>query len=255
MAQDAKSKKISDFYLTELLNHVKTMADNRVSPLEFSVTKKILHFITQSDNLVVQISKLLPVASLKNVTEILTKNISRLENSGYKMSSMIASLEGDSERILQAIIKSLSGEGAIETMGRELEPIGLELDVEYLRKNYEKKKDESEAPTSFQIKLPSSDKQTPSAVKTSPIIEKAIPETKERTEEKVITEKPAPKKRKKSVKKVKTEEAPVVKASSDEFGNVSEMIGFLTSRNKKVKTEPVKEEKIKKEKKKNRVNR
>ncbi|HNO10102.1 MAG TPA: hypothetical protein PKI67_04170 [bacterium] len=148
---DNKSRKIVEFYLSELLNHVKSVSEHRFAPLEFSITKKIIVSIGQAQEPVRQVESFLNVASLHPVAVFLRSNLEKLEKSGYKMSQMITTLENDSERIIQMFQKMLETSAAQDQLNNELQAIGFSLDLAALRKTYIKQ-DEAHASTDSVLK-------------------------------------------------------------------------------------------------------
>ncbi|HNJ73300.1 MAG TPA: hypothetical protein PL129_12400, partial [bacterium] len=138
---DNKSRKIVEFYLSELLNHVKSVSEHRFAPLEFSITKKIIVSIGQAQEPVRQVESFLNVASLHPVATFLRSNLEKLEKSGYKMSQMITTLENDSERIIQMFQKILETPGSQDQLNNDLQTIGFSLDLPALRKTYIKQED------------------------------------------------------------------------------------------------------------------
>lgn len=92
-------KKFIEFYLTELLNHVKNTSEHRFQPAEFSAIKKILVYLLHSINPVEQIETLQRVPVLKSLYDFFNKVLKRFEDPAYRKSQMMASIEVDSEKL------------------------------------------------------------------------------------------------------------------------------------------------------------
>jgi len=227
---DNKSRKIVEFYLSELLNHVKSVSEHRFAPLEFSITKKIIVSIGQAQEPVRQVESFLNVASLHPVATFLRSNLEKLEKSGYKMSQMITTLENDSERIIQMFQKILETPGSQDQLNNDLQTIGFSLDLPALRKTYIKQEDTpspSEGTPKDEVKPISV------GVKTEPPASPAIKNDSifshntsraESTHEKTSVTSASP-------QSSLLEVAPITQ--SEAFDHVGDMIGFLSRRTKK----------------------
>jgi chemotaxis protein histidine kinase CheA len=182
MALDNKTKKFVDFYLSELLAHVKSMSEHRFAPIEYSIVKKVASSIGQSENPVGQIEAMASVPSLKAVCSFLQSIVSKIQQPDFKMSQMIALIESDSEKILQLFTPLVTQEENQVKLEKELHKVSVFLDVQGLKKTYAR-----------------------AAV------------------EKTGSPTPVP--------------TPILKTKSTEFGNVDDMIGFLSRRGKKAPEE------------------
>ncbi|MBL7995936.1 Hpt domain-containing protein [bacterium] len=196
MITDPKAKKFVEFYLSELLTHVKSMSEHRFSPLEYNLIKKVIVFITQSRDHLSQVEKLSSVSTLSAFHAFLQKIVEKVQQPDFKKSQMISVIETDSEKLSQILLQILKSRDTLALFETELAKIGIEISTETLR--------------SEPIKLAERAAEKPA---------------------KTIT----PAKEKSSAKQpVKTKESPKPQIlTASEFKKVDDMIGFLSRRGKR----------------------
>ena len=213
MITDPKVRKFVDFYLSELLTHVKSMSEHRFTPSEYNLIKKVIVFIIQSPDHLSQVDKLSPVSTLAPFTGFLQKIVQKVQQPDFKKSQMISVIETDSEKLSQIFSQIVKNRDILRAMSAELGKSGIEFDPETL------------------MKEPA--KATEAAAEK---IEKAPPVTAKKS----VSEKPQP---------VIKENPPAVKPqilSASEFKKVDDMIGFLSKRKRKTVHESGAPEEIKK---------
>ncbi len=153
MALDTKTKKFVDFYLSELLGHVKSMSEQRLGPVEHQAAKKIVTFLAQSGSPLSQMDALASVNIMRPLYEFLQKIIGQIQQSDFKMSQVISVIESDSEKILQVFAQILSDASRHRELERELQRIGLPLDMDMLKRTYAQATIEK-APALVPVKTP-----------------------------------------------------------------------------------------------------
>ena len=202
MITDPKVRKFVDFYLSELLTHVKSMSEHRFTPQEYNLVKKVIVFITQSGDHLSQVEKLSSVSALSAFYAFLQKIVEKVQQPDFKKSQMISVIETDSEKLSQILSQIVKTRGQLAGMESELAKIGLDVDTEPLRKE----------PAKVEVQPPEK-------------IQKPVPEEKKTP---VVTKESTP-----------AAKPQILTAS--EFKKVDDMIGFLSKRRKKpshVKDEP-----------------
>jgi chemotaxis protein histidine kinase CheA len=214
MITDPKIRKFVDFYLSELLTHVKSMIETRFAPLEYNLSKKIIVHITQSKDHLAQVESLNAVTQLSPFTGFLQKIVHKVQQPDFKKSQMISVIETDSEKISQILSQIVKAKENLPALRNELKGAGIDVDVDALLK-------EPAKPAVLSQKI----EKTVAVVKT------------EKTEK--ISEplkQIAVKKTEEPVQKEKTKEEPRI-LSVSEFKKVDDMIGFLSKRRKKTTSE------------------
>lgn len=203
MITDPKVRKFVDFYLAELLLHVKSMSEHRFSPQEYHLIKKLIVFITQSPDHISKVEMLASVTTLSPFYAFLQKIIEKVQQSDFKKSQMISVIETDSEKLSQIFSQILKVKDKLSLMGSELAKIGLEIDADAL------------------IREPAKSETVPS--------EKVVKKTTEEKKPVVPAETPP-------VKQTAPQPKPQI-LSASEFKKVDDMIGFLSKRKKRPASE------------------
>lgn len=198
MITDPKARKFVDFYLAELLMHVKSMSEHRFTPLEYNLIKKVIVFITQSRDHLSQVEKISSISTLSAFYAFLQKIIEKVQQPDFKKSQMISVIETDSEKLSQIFSQILKMRDKLTSMENEFAKIGLELNTEPLRKEPDKI---SLKPAEVEKVLPVV--KEPIAAKTPPVIKESTPAAKPQI------------------------------LSASEFKKVDDMIGFLSKRKRK----------------------
>ncbi|KAB2880275.1 hypothetical protein F9K33_05565 [bacterium] len=198
MITDPKARKFVEFYLSELLTHVKSMSEHRYSPLEYNLIKKVIIFITQPRDHLSQVEKLSSVSTLSAFHAFLQKIIEKVQQPDFKKSQMISVIETDSEKLSQILVQILQSRDTLTLLESELAKIGIEISTEALRNEPVRMADKpSEKPA------------------------KTITPVKEKSTAK---------------QPIKTKESPKPQIlTASEFKKVDDMIGFLSTRGKRSK--------------------
>lgn len=131
-----KRTKFIHFYLTELLHHVKSMNEHRLPPVEYTIVKKLVHFVVSSGDLLAALERLKGVPSLSAFCGLMQKNLDKTLDAGFRTSVLMSSLETDSERISQILQNVLSTREQQIRLESELRPLGVDLELDQLAKSH-----------------------------------------------------------------------------------------------------------------------
>ncbi len=211
MITDPKVRKFVDFYLSELLTHVKSMSEHRFTPLEYNLIKKVIVFIIQSPDHLSRVDKLSSVSTLAAFTGFLQKIVQKVQQPDFKKSQMISVIETDSEKLSQIFSQIVKSREQFKTMAAEFSKLGIEFDPDAQMKEPVKT---AEVPAEKSEKVP-------------PVAPKQIVTGKTPT-----------------LAKEKSQVKPQI-LSASEFKKVDDMIGFLSKRKKKTVHETDSPEEVK----------
>ncbi len=127
MAEPNKNQKFLEFYLTELLNHVKNTSEHRFQPAEFSAIKKTLVYLSHSQNPTERIDTLKNVPVLNPLHEFFTAVLNRFQDPAYRKSHMMAAIEVDSEKVSQMFAAIFQSQALRNDLVAQLPAIGITL--------------------------------------------------------------------------------------------------------------------------------
>ncbi len=127
MAETNKNQKFLEFYLTELLNHVKNTSEHRFQPAEFSAIKKTLVYLSHAHNPSERIETLNKVEALKPLYSFFTSVLNRFQDPAYRKSQMMGSMEVDSEKVSQIFAAIFQSQSLRNDLVAQLPAIGITL--------------------------------------------------------------------------------------------------------------------------------
>lgn len=127
-----QQKKIVHFYLTEMLNHVKSMNEHRLGPIPHNIIKRLVYFITATGDAAERFEKLKSIPSLAAFQGFLQVNMDKISGPGFRMSALMSALESDSERLSQILLSTLATKEQQFRLSDELLAVGFDLELEKL---------------------------------------------------------------------------------------------------------------------------
>ncbi len=127
MNDDPKTSKFLIFYLSELLVHVKSMGEHRFSPAEFSALKKILSYLHHGADPLTRLNSLAAISVLQPLYNFLQGLLAKQSDPQFRKSQVMASIEIDSEKVIQIFIKIYESPETKERLVEEAKTLGIQL--------------------------------------------------------------------------------------------------------------------------------
>jgi len=129
MPLDPKLQKVLQFYLPELFNHFRSVAEHRLPPAQFNVVKKILWPYSQTQDKLEYLNRLREVPLLNPMNELLGKTLNRVSTGEARLSTLLSGIEVDSEKLVQ-IFEKLFQSVAPVRLNAELGALGIKFDAD-----------------------------------------------------------------------------------------------------------------------------
>ncbi len=129
MAADPKLQKVLQFYLPELFNHFRSVAEHRLSPAHFNVVKKLLWPYSQTQEKLEYLERLRGIAALGPMNELLRTALQRVTSGETKLSTLLSGIEVDSEKLVQIFEKIFRSVPPAQ-LNTELQSLGIRLELD-----------------------------------------------------------------------------------------------------------------------------